>query len=70
MSGGRDSAVTYARPAAAGGDRYAWVVLGLLCVVYVLNFAFYTLVPFYVLAIALHFALARALKRDHPKARS
>lgn len=29
-----------------------------------LQFAFYTLVPFYFLAIALHFALARALKRE------
>jgi predicted MFS family arabinose efflux permease len=29
-----------------------------------LQFAFYTLVPFYLIAIALHFALARALKRE------
>lgn len=29
-----------------------------------LQFAFYTLVPFYFIAIALHFALARALKRE------
>ncbi len=32
-----------------------------------LQLAFYTLVPFYFIAIALHFALARALKREHSK---
>ena len=33
-----------------------------------LQLAFYTLVPFYFVAIALHFALARALKLEHSKA--
>jgi len=33
-----------------------------------LQFAFYTLVPFYLIAIALHFALARALKRERLEA--
>jgi predicted MFS family arabinose efflux permease len=32
-----------------------------------LQLAFYSLVPFYVLAIALHLALARALRRSHRK---
>lgn len=38
MSDGRGPRSASARPAVTGGDRYAWMVLGLLCIVYVLNF--------------------------------
>jgi predicted MFS family arabinose efflux permease len=38
MAGGREEGIASARSARASDDRYAWLVLGLLCIVYVLNF--------------------------------
>ena len=38
MAGGREEEIASARSVRASDDRYAWLVLGLLCIVYVLNF--------------------------------